>query len=52
MRPEALSRAFADLAELGAVVRGTEVQIRDRKRLVAFGKPNPLIDEPEHCHGI
>lgn len=52
MRPEALSRAFADLAELGAVVRGTEVQIRDRKRLAAFGKPNPLIDEPEHCHGI
>jgi CRP/FNR family transcriptional regulator, transcriptional activator FtrB len=52
MRPEALSRSFADLADVGAVIRGTEVQIRDRQRLVAFANPSPLIDEPEHCLGF
>ena len=52
MRPEALSRAFADLAEHGAIVRGTEVQIRDRDRLIAFSRPTPLIDDPEHCRGM
>lgn len=52
MRPEALSRAFAELGDHGATVRGTEVQIRDRAQLLSFAKPSPLIDEPEFCAGM
>ncbi len=51
MRPENLSRAFADLAELGVGVEGPEVRISDRDRLVAFCRPDPLIDAPESSTG-
>ena len=46
MRPENLSRSFADLIELGVEVTGARITITDRKRLIAFAKPDPLIDDP------
>lgn len=47
MRPENLSRAFGELAELGASVDGTEVTIHDLDALTRFAKPDPLIDDPD-----
>lgn len=47
MRPENLSRAFAELVHLGVTVDGPQVRIRDRAALIAACKPNPLIDDPE-----
>jgi len=44
MRPEHLSRSFAELADLGATVEGTDV-IVDLKVLAEFAKPDPLIDD-------
>jgi len=45
MRPEHLSRSFAELADLGATVEGTDVTIVDLKALAEFAKPDPLIDD-------
>lgn len=47
MRPENLSRSFAELASHGVEVDGPLIRITDRKALLAFARPNPLIDEPE-----
>jgi CRP/FNR family transcriptional activator FtrB len=44
MRPENLSRSFAELADLGVRVDGAEVTIVDIKALTRFAKPDPLID--------
>lgn len=52
MRPENLSRGFAELSNVGIVVDGSLITIRDKEALIAFARPNPLIDEPEHAHGI
>jgi len=49
MRPENLSRSFSELSNVGIVVDGPVIKIRDREAIVAFARPNPLIDEPEHC---
>lgn len=46
MRPENLSRAFADLDRLGVTVDGPTVRIHDREALIAACHPNPLIDDP------
>lgn len=46
MRPENLSRAFAELDRIGVTVDGPMVRIRDRAALIAACKPNPLIDDP------
>jgi CRP/FNR family transcriptional activator FtrB len=46
MRPENLSRSFAELADLGVAVRGSSVEIRDVAALTAFARPDPLIDDP------
>lgn len=46
MRPENLSRSFADLAELGVEVDGAKVTIVDLAALTAFAKPDRLIDDP------
>ena len=45
MTPEALSRAFATLAEHGVEVRRREVTITNAARLNAFAKPGPLMDD-------
>ncbi len=45
MTPENLSRAFKGLQEHGVTVQGQRVIITDPKRLTAFAKPNPLIDD-------
>jgi len=45
MRLEHLSRSFAELADLGATVEGTDVTIVDLKALAEFAKPDPLIDD-------
>jgi CRP/FNR family transcriptional activator FtrB len=46
MRPENLSRNFAELARYGVTVNGREVRIGDMRRLEALARPNPLIDDP------
>ncbi len=46
MRPENLSRSFAELADLGVRVDGAEVTIVDANALAQFAKPDPLIDAP------
>ncbi|KAB2847134.1 MAG: helix-turn-helix domain-containing protein [Hyphomicrobiaceae bacterium] len=46
MRPENLSRSFADLAELGVEVDGAKITIVKEKLLVDFANPDPLIDDP------
>jgi CRP/FNR family transcriptional regulator, transcriptional activator FtrB len=46
MRPEHLSRSFAELADLGARVEGNDVTIVDLDALTEFAKPDPLIDDP------
>ncbi|HEX7074788.1 MAG TPA: helix-turn-helix domain-containing protein [Hyphomicrobiaceae bacterium] len=47
MRPENLSRNFAELARHGVKVNGRRVRIDDLTALTALARPNPLIDEPE-----
>lgn len=49
LRPENLSRAFAELQRIGLAVDGPVITIGDRDALVGLAQPNPLIDEPEHC---
>jgi CRP/FNR family transcriptional activator FtrB len=46
MRPEHLSRSFAELADFGVRVKGTDVTIVDLGALTEFAKPDPLIDDP------
>jgi CRP/FNR family transcriptional activator FtrB len=46
MRPENLSRGFADLADHGVSVRGSTVVIDDITTLRAFARPDLLIDDP------
>lgn len=46
MRPENLSRNFAELAKLGVHVRGSVIDVRDIAALKEFAKPDPLIDDP------
>lgn len=45
MTPENLSRAFKNLAPYGVSVDGRRIRIDDLKVLVAFAKPDPLIDD-------
>lgn len=45
MRPENLSRAFAELSELGVKVEGANVRIENRTALAGFARPDPLIDD-------
>ncbi|MCB8836326.1 helix-turn-helix domain-containing protein [Aurantimonas sp. VKM B-3413] len=45
MTPENLSRAFAALKQHGAIVRGMRVEIVDRDALIAFARPDPLVDD-------
>jgi CRP/FNR family transcriptional activator FtrB len=45
MRPENLSRSFAELAELGVKLEGATLRITDMGKLMAFAKPDPLIDD-------
>jgi CRP/FNR family transcriptional activator FtrB len=49
LRPENLSRAFADLQKVGIVVDGPVITIKNRDALIAVAEPNPLIDAPETC---
>jgi CRP/FNR family transcriptional regulator, transcriptional activator FtrB len=46
MRPENLSRSFAELAGLGVRVDGANVTIGNTDALAQFAKPDPLIDAP------
>ncbi len=46
MRPENLSRSFAELADLGVRVDGAKVTIVDIEALTEFARPDPLIDAP------
>jgi CRP/FNR family transcriptional activator FtrB len=46
MRPENLSRSFADLAEFGVRVEGAKLTILDERALHTFARPDPLIDDP------
>jgi CRP/FNR family transcriptional regulator, transcriptional activator FtrB len=45
MRPEHLSRTFAELADLGVTVEATDVTIVDLRALAEFAKPDTLIDD-------
>ncbi|SIT02184.1 CRP/FNR family transcriptional regulator, transcriptional activator FtrB [Roseivivax lentus] len=45
MTPENLSRAFKSLQPYGVSVTGTRIRIDDPTNLVAFAKPDPLIDD-------
>lgn len=45
MTPENLSRAFKSLQAYGVSVDGNTIEVRDRSELVAFAKPNQLIDD-------
>lgn len=49
LRPENLSRAFADLQKVEITVDGPIITIRDREALIGIAEPNPLIDGPENC---
>jgi CRP/FNR family transcriptional activator FtrB len=46
MRPENLSRAFAEIAELGVEVDGATVTITDIAALTELAGPDRLIDDP------
>jgi len=47
MRPENLSRNFAELAHHGVKVSGRRIEIEDIASLEQIARPNPLIDDPE-----
>lgn len=47
MTAENLSRAFSALRDHGLSVQGNRLLIQDRGKLVAFSKPDPLIDAAE-----
>lgn len=49
MRPENLSRAFAELTQVGVEVSGATIRIESRAALERFAMPNPLIDGEEPC---
>lgn len=44
MTAENLSRAFSTLRDHGLSVQGNRLLIQDREKLMAFSKPDPLID--------
>jgi CRP/FNR family transcriptional activator FtrB len=44
MTPENLSRAFGALAHRGVIVEGATVRIADRVALIAFSRPDPVVD--------
>ena len=44
---ESFSRALSILQKQGIAVRGERIEIRNRSRLVAASRPDPLIDGPE-----
>jgi CRP/FNR family transcriptional activator FtrB len=46
VQPEHLSRSFAELADFGVRVKGSDVTIVDLGALVELAKPDPLIDDP------
>ncbi|MCL4765162.1 MAG: helix-turn-helix domain-containing protein [Hyphomicrobiaceae bacterium] len=46
MRPENLSRNFAELARHGVKVNGREIRIEDADALERLARPDPLIDDP------
>lgn len=47
MRPENLSRNFAELARYGVRVSGRTIHIADIEALTRLAQPDPMIDEPE-----
>ncbi len=47
MRPENLSRNFAELAHHGVKVSGRRIRIENIALLQQLARPNPLIDDPE-----
>ncbi|WP_341991392.1 helix-turn-helix domain-containing protein [Azorhizobium sp. AG788] len=47
MTPETLSRAFATLADDGVRTKGARVDLTDSAALMAYAKPDPLLDLPE-----
>lgn len=47
MTAENLSRAFSTLRLHGLSVQGNRLLIEDRERLIAFSRPDPLIDAAE-----
>ncbi|MFG1462152.1 cyclic nucleotide-binding domain-containing protein [Xanthobacter sp. DSM 24535] len=47
MTPENLSRAFATLTEHGVRTKGSSVHFADRSALIAYAKPDPLVDLPD-----
>jgi CRP/FNR family transcriptional activator FtrB len=47
MTPENLSRAFATLAAHGVRTKGSRVEFTQRALLVAYAKPDPLVDLPD-----
>lgn len=47
MRPENLSRNFAELARYGVKVNGRRIRIEKPAALEQLARPNPLIDDPE-----
>lgn len=47
MRPENLSRNFAELARHGVKVSGRRIEIGDIHALTRLAQPDPLIDDPE-----
>ena len=47
MTPENLSRGLKALDEIGVKVRGNSVRIHDRASLIAFVKPDVLMDGPD-----
>ncbi len=47
MTPENLSRAFSALKNHGVAVEGSRIRIREPERLIAFARPDPLIDKED-----
>ena len=47
MTPENLSRAFSSLGTYGVLTRGAQIELTDPAALVAFARPDPLIDAVE-----
>lgn len=47
MTPENLSRAIRQLRPYGVRVNGNQVTVTNRADLLAFAKPEPLIDDPD-----
>jgi CRP/FNR family transcriptional activator FtrB len=45
MRPENLSRSFAEIADFGVRMDGAKLTIVDMAALTEFADPDPLIDD-------